>query len=421
MAAVMRETSVASLGLARYVLWRKHFPRFAWRSGETATPLGKAAPAMTEAKAEKATLDINAIRDPTIQSHDLPGVDETYTLYYDETNNIRLLHITADGLNAPVPGCFVLGGIAHRGSSRPLDLADLRKRISMQANADEMKFKHVAKGDWMTILGSQRLYAVLGWIRDQGLLIHYSAIDTVYWAIVDLVEAVLHPLGHDVLLIYGAQIKDALYAALRVDFDPVLDLFREFGFPTVIPGRSAAFAEALYYLLDDRRDRVDVMQQFGLELYLNSAKRAVELPLIEGAADAPLVEGFSPFFLHRICLFKNADHILDEEGVVEATLEGFQLSDGAEPYRRYRFADSKSEPGIQVSDVVVGTIARCLDYALRTDQATIVSDLQSMNQQQLANYGLLNMLLADSNATCPALLHYSLALSEVRKASLLLG
>jgi hypothetical protein len=60
-------------------------------------------------------------------------------------------------------------------------------------------------------------------------------------------------------------------------------------------------------------------------------------------------------------------------------------------------------------------------YALRTDHGTIVSELQALGLQQLANFGLLNMLLARSNATCTALLHHSLAISEVRKARLLLG
>lgn len=57
-------------------------------------------------------IDVNQIRDPNIAMYGLSGADEAYTIYYDETNNIRRLHVRPDGLNVGDPKCFVIAGIA---------------------------------------------------------------------------------------------------------------------------------------------------------------------------------------------------------------------------------------------------------------------------------------------------------------------
>ena len=65
-------------------------------------------------------MDIDDLRRLDIRLHGLHRADTPYTLYYDETNNIRRLHVTADGLNVGEPGCFVLAGVAHRGAGPSL-------------------------------------------------------------------------------------------------------------------------------------------------------------------------------------------------------------------------------------------------------------------------------------------------------------
>lgn len=60
-------------------------------------------------------IDVNQMRDHDMRLHGLSRADGAYTLYYDETNNHRLVRITEDGLNVPKAKCFVLGGIAHSG------------------------------------------------------------------------------------------------------------------------------------------------------------------------------------------------------------------------------------------------------------------------------------------------------------------
>ncbi|CAM3881979.1 hypothetical protein PHIN109289_14820 [Phaeobacter inhibens] len=71
--------------------------------------------------------DINELRAPVLAINSLPNVDCTYTMHYDETNNIQRLHLTPNGLNVRAPQCFVLDGIAHRDAPPLLEFEDLRQ------------------------------------------------------------------------------------------------------------------------------------------------------------------------------------------------------------------------------------------------------------------------------------------------------
>ena len=59
-------------------------------------------------------IDVNPLRDAILATHHLPNVDGIYTFYYDETNNVRKLHLTPDGMNIRKPESFVLGGVVRK-------------------------------------------------------------------------------------------------------------------------------------------------------------------------------------------------------------------------------------------------------------------------------------------------------------------
>lgn len=72
-----------------------------------------------------------------------------------------------------------------------------------------------------------------------------------------------------------------------------------------------------------------------------------------------LIDGFKDFFLERICILKNARHVFDAEDVVSRELAEIRLTDGDAPFCNYRFVDrSHDDPGVQVSDVMVGFLAK---------------------------------------------------------------
>jgi hypothetical protein len=69
-----------------------------------------------------------------------------------------------------------------------------------------------------------------------------------------------------------------------------------------------------------------------------------------------LIDDFSSFYVSRIALFNNAVHILDMEEQIRDRLQAMALTRGGIPPANFTFVDSKTEPGIQLSDVVVGLL-----------------------------------------------------------------
>lgn len=77
-------------------------------------------------------MEADELRSTSIAGHQLRNVDDVYTFYYDETNNIRKFHLVEDGFNVSDPGNFVLGGILHKGLMHRADFGHLIKSRRFQ-------------------------------------------------------------------------------------------------------------------------------------------------------------------------------------------------------------------------------------------------------------------------------------------------
>jgi hypothetical protein len=135
--------------------------------------------------------DWSLMRAMMIQAQGIRRADDKFALYYDETNNIRKFLLTNDGTNVAEHKNFVLGGIALQEGQALPEIASLRDALGMQDNASEIKFKHVASGDFEAVLASRKMARFLAWLTEHRLAIHYSSINIVYWSIVDIVDSIL--------------------------------------------------------------------------------------------------------------------------------------------------------------------------------------------------------------------------------------
>jgi len=79
---------------------------------------------MSNEKPEESAVDVGSFRSFGLDF--MPNIHKRYTLYYDETNNIRRLALTDTGLNHDALDCFVLGGIAVEPGAELPDIAALR-------------------------------------------------------------------------------------------------------------------------------------------------------------------------------------------------------------------------------------------------------------------------------------------------------
>ena len=170
-------------------------------------------------------IDIDDIRSAHIKMHRLTGMDDAYTFYHDETNNIKKLRIKTGGFNVAEPGVFVLGGVVHPGTPRDLDIETLRADMRIQKSAKEIKLEHVAKGRFLDVLRSTKLTVFLRWLSENDLRLHYHALDPVYWGIVDILDSILYRLGDPHLAQAHIFLKADLSALLRANLSDTAALF----------------------------------------------------------------------------------------------------------------------------------------------------------------------------------------------------
>jgi hypothetical protein len=364
--------------------------------------------------------DIDPVRDLIIRAHGLANADEPYTIYYDETNNIRRLLVSPDGLNVGRPMCFVLGGIAHRGAVRALDMAELRLAVRLQPSAKELKLDHLGKGGFLQLLGSPKLAEFLRWLERSDLFIHYQAVDPLYWSTVDIIDSILADDELRALRMNHALLKNDLYTILRTDVAQVADLFHRYSYPDVGVTNRVAFMRELRDLLEHRRGLLFDFNFQMLKGILDIGVRGGALPYLQDETPNTLIDSFRDFFIERFTLFKNATHILDAEKTIEARLLELDLRVGDEPLRNYRFVDSKAEVGVQISDPVAGLMGKFLTYLNVTDEDALVAARAALSPSQYANLRTLNGLVDRAHAETPAFIHHVLSLTDMNRAAIFL-
>lgn len=369
--------------------------------------------------ANSGTIDVNASRDFDMRINGLTGLDDVFTFYYDETNNTRTLYIGADGFNVPKVKCFVLGGVAHSGAKRDLHFEELRQALRLQPTVKELKLEHVAKGDFLAVIDKPKMTTFLQWLSENGLLVHYFALDPLYWALVDIVDSILA----DAPWLYPAhfQLKSHLYSLLRQDMDATLDFLRRYDFPDVGRARRTQFMHELLDWLEACEDMFPHFEYQMLKGVLQMGAKMDALPFLEDEKPKVLVGQFSTFYIKRFSMFKNAQHIADMEPHIRDLIEPLTFLDEGRPIRNFSFVTSHDEVGVQVSDVVVSVLGKLFSYLNETPREELQALIESLTPVQRHNLGLLNGLLDRSLAENEAMAHFVVSAEDRYRASILLG
>ncbi len=365
-------------------------------------------------------VDIDELREPQIRLHGLTEANKSYTFYHDETNNIRKLHVGAQGLNVAELKVFILGGVVHEGTPRPIDILPLRTAMGIQKTAREIKLEHVAKGDFLNLLRSDKLTTFLRWIIDNGLMIHYHELDPLYWSIVDIIDSILSKLRDPVLLQHHALLKSDLAAVLRSDLQATVGLFYRHGYPGLAPESRKPFLNDLIALLEQHSAVLPAHNASILKSVLKAGRGLESLDFIEGYPSNMLIDNFSAFYLGRIAVFKHAKHVLDMEESIQDSFLETPLTSGGEPVTHYRFADSQVESGIQLADVVVGVLGKMHTYFTETPRDNVAADRANLTGTSLKNAELLRDLIATSHDANIAFLNHLCSLHDLDKLDLFL-
>lgn len=346
--------------------------------------------------------------------------DSEYTFYYDETNNIKKLYLRDGDFNYSLTSNFVLGGLVHEGNA--LSMQPLIDELRLQKTTKEIKFKHIATGEFLDCLKSEKLLLVLKFIETSNLYVHLSSLNLLYWSLTDIVDSAILKSKEAIQLgkPFADRLKNDLYKLAKIELAAVTELFYTFKYPNIEKQEITSFIDRLILIFQDYID--DPEYHFGLESLrqiLKQAKKQEDLPFIMDEDDHILVKDFSHFYLRAIYTFKNAAHIFDNEMSISEIVSNYKITDNGHEIKNYSFVDSQSSNLIQFSDIVVGIFGKLSYYFNINRNEKILEDFNSLSQRQKENIKSLVTLVDKSHSKNSGFLHQIDAYEELTKFQLL--
>lgn len=371
---------------------------------------------------KKEIIDVNELREPIILKYGLQNIDNIYTFYYDETNNMRALKVTENGLNiGEQPICFALGGVVHKGGTDyDIEFNKLHSVLQLQKSTKEIKLSHLAKGDFFQILESKKIEIFFEWLLENNLMIHFYVMDVIYWSVVDIVDTIIYQSFQEKLAGYHVLLKNDLYKILRKNLTQTLIIFKRYSYPKLCKEDFFNFASELKVLLEYNRNLLEDFSFYILKGLLEGAMKVKSTLLFKNEEPNILIKDFISFYITKIYLFKNSLHVLDKENIIEDGFDKIAFYDKDKIIRNYQFVDSKNEICIQISDIIIGILGKCFTFLNAKKIEDIIIFLTKLSLVQRKNLSNLKRLIDRSITQNAAFAHYVISAEDEKKASLLL-
>ncbi len=345
--------------------------------------------------------DFSGVNDEKILCY-IDGIFNHYTMYYDESNNCLKFQFKDNNgkLNVDYTEDFVLAGIAFEGTESPIDIDAIFAKLQLQQNVVDVKLKHLigkkpeGTHKFLHVLNSTKVESLLADIVSvDNLYIHWSTINLLYYALVDIVDSVLS------IPAYINEIKNALFKYAKRDEEYFLPLLAHYQYPNIAHDKIEEYCSALVdwieNIVPDNMDDDFLLEILRQELKASGKKE--ELPLLLGNEDYVLIDGFSADYIARMGIFQGSTHIFDEIFEVQRVLENAPI-DMCFLFNKpsFRFEKSHNSKWLQLCDIVAGIMASFFTFANQVTVEEVVPIIGILTEQQKRNLALLHHLMKKS-------------------------
>ncbi|EJE6943381.1 DUF3800 domain-containing protein [Salmonella enterica] len=361
--------------------------------------------------------------------------NKNYIFYYDESNNIRTFTLRGNKYNvdnnpqSTYSPIFVLAGIVTNQTKHNISAQEVRTLLNIQSNVKEIKLKHVGTGSFPELMNNKKIHVFLTWLLESPFFIHYYATNTVYWSFLDIIEDLAHYLFDDKNsslfkkafhnnIDLRSQLdfyKNALYILIKKDKTGFLKLMNDFNYPEINNNDANKFYKSLHKFcrshtnsyLSYKHKNPNHIEKSLLELtrLLSICKDIDNAELTFNDKDL-LIDSFSHFYLNRLNGFRNSQHLLDEEDLVEPHLvlstKNEFIGDEKNQYYglNFKFIKSESNIEIQISDIISGIIRSLYSFIEQVEFSEIDSFIENPTELQKDNIKKLSMLISKSVNEC---------------------
>lgn len=368
------------------------------------------------------------------QRQNIVAFENTHFFFFDETNNFRKLYLSEktkyfNSKDNP----FVLGGVVVKDSHENIfpKLAQLQQVVKIQPTQNEIKFGHLATGDFNSILKSRQLLNFFKWLDKSNFYIHYSMSECLYWSITDIIES------QSAFKIYFNRnlrcamdedhypmqsLKNALYDAIKSQEGFFFEKMIELKYPN-ISERKNDFLEVMNQIVAQYRESLkekteDYELSKTLSLIFKIFKETDDhdgLFFLEGEPDHVVINSLVHIYLtqpdkyEKSTAIKNSFFVFDEEKNIQSKLEDLfktQERSGDTNYSLTKlreescFIPSKDNIFIQISDVIVGFLGKFFNFVLSKEQSELEVWFSEINDNQKAILRLYFLIDKKSIAEC---------------------
>lgn len=355
-------------------------------------------------------IDVNDMKETVYNLNGVPPFNGIMTFFYDESGNCRKFSLTREGVNSEdsLIGDFVLAGVAFDGTEPQTDFSGLYKALDYKEGQKELKFRHLYcnSKDFESFIDSKRATEFLQWLDESNLYIHYSALNNLYYSLVDIVDSLWDEFPQCIIFIQ--EIKSALYDFTLEYRDKILDMLFRYNYPNVTKCKD--FCDELCDYLYSYNNDDEYYPGFFLELLrqmLKAAGKKEELIFVQNNEPYILINEYYLFYLERCQLFSKSHHYFDEESTVERKLSEIELYDGNELLYNYSFIKSHENVYIQISDMVAGLLRKLFMYLDSHDNDGIVQISTALNHTSVNNYRRIWDMIGRSDEKCQLLIKNS--------------
>lgn len=369
-------------------------------------------------------LEIGKYREMTIKAYELKNMNENYTFYYDETNNIRKFHLKEYGYNSSLNTIFVLGGVMHKNIQSNSNVKKLFEDLELQKTIKEVKLKHLTKGDFIKSLKSKKLNHYLKWLYNSDLYIHYYCLNLLYYSIVDIVDSAIanSKEERDLLINNSRSIKNSLYIIIKNKKEKFENLFFKYGYPDIKREDIRDFTKNLLSLIEESMINSKLNKELIiLKQILNKSLEEEKLIFLTEENENVLINDFLQFYLRPLYMFKNSNHIFDNEDKIESLFQDVELKYYGKTLNNYRFLDSLSSDYIQISDVFVGLVGKFAMFINSKNVGEIKEKIEALNTLQKENFKLFKKIINKSEKMNKALISAAVSDNERKKYDELLS
>lgn len=347
----------------------------------------------------------------------LPTSDNMYTIYYDESNNVRKLHLTGEKFNVDndpnqksTPN-FIIAGVALSNKSTQINSSELKGLLQLQNQENELKFAQMVKikakhnpTEALTFaLRSKRFNTLFKYLHSHNVLIQYFALNTVHWAFLDIVEDMVYCTGDMYDIANQFHYKDSLYKLIQLEKASFLSLMTKFNYPNIEKENSLSFLTEFKELLittydglpkdSDSEEAREMLARldFLLNKCITVHSENIEMGLVYSPEKNILINDFSMFYINRLKMFPSSTHFLDNEFEIEQKIELQCKTDNVLNKIDFSFVDSKDPQSflIQISDVISGFVRLYFDfleYIPVADVNPFIDNLDSNEKDTLLSF-----------------------------------